>query len=209
MLDTMHTDTARDQMVQQQLRAWHVLSQPVLDTFARIPREAFVPPAFREVAYADTEIGGRILQTVAPKPTDRVLEIGSGSGFLTACLAAHACSVRSIEIRADLAQQATTNLRTVGVRNATVEHRDAYAREALGSSEYEVIVLTGSLPARDARFEERLAPGGRLFVVLGTGTTLHASLGERGADGTLQWSVLFETALKPLSGAPVPSSFSF
>jgi protein-L-isoaspartate(D-aspartate) O-methyltransferase len=155
------------------------------------------------------KIGGRILQTVAPKPTDRVLEIGSGSGFLTACLAAHACSVRSIEIRADLAQQATTNLRTVGVRNATVEHRDAYAREALGSSEYEVIVLTGSLPARDARFEERLAPGGRLFVVLGTGTTLHASLGERGADGTLQWSVLFETALKPLSGAPVPSSFSF
>ena len=222
MLDTMHTDTARDQMVQQQLRAWHVLSQPVLDTFARIPREAFVPPAFREVAYADTgiplgggdhmlapKIGGRILQAVAPKPTDRVLEIGSGSGFLTACLAAHACSVRSLEIRADLAQHAATSLRTVGVRNATVEHRDAYAREALGSSEYEVIVLTGSLPARDARFEERLAAGGRLFVVLGTGTTLHASLGERGADGTLQWSVLFETALKPLIGAPVPSAFSF
>ena len=92
MLNTMHTDTARDQMVHQQLRAWHVLSQPVLDTFARIPREAFVPPAFRDVAHADTgiplgggdhmlapKIGGRILQAVAPKPTDRVLEIGSGS----------------------------------------------------------------------------------------------------------------------------------
>lgn len=181
-----------------------------------------MPPAFRDVAHADTgiplgggdhmlapKIGGRILQAVAPKPTDRVLEIGSGSGFLTACLAAHACSVRSLEIRADLAQQATASLRTVGVHNATIEHRDAYAREVLGSSEYEVIVLTGSLPAREARFEERLAPGGRLFVVLGTGTTLHASLAERGANGTLQWSALFETALKPLSGAPIPSSFSF
>jgi protein-L-isoaspartate(D-aspartate) O-methyltransferase len=218
----MHTDTAREQMIQQQLRAWHVLDQSVLDTFARVPRERFVPPAFAEVAFADTEIplgggdhmlapkvAGRIVQAVAPKPTDRVLEIGTGSGFVSACLAAHACSLRSLEIRADLAAQAAQNLRAASVRNATVEHRDAYAPEALGNGAYEVIVLTGSLPSRDARFEERLAPGGRMFVVLGSGPVMEASLVTRAADGSLSCAGLFETALKPLVGAPQPSGFRF
>jgi protein-L-isoaspartate(D-aspartate) O-methyltransferase len=218
----MQTDTAREQMVHQQLRAWHVLSLPVLETFRRIPRESFVPEAFRDVAYADTaiplgggdhmlapKVAGRILQSVAPKPTDRVLEIGTGSGFLTACLAAHGCSVRSLEIRADLAAQAAKNLAAAGVRNAAVEHRDAYAPEALGNGEFEVIVLTGSLPVADARFERHLAAGGRLFVVLGTGVNMEASLAERAADGSLRWSGLFETSLKPLVGAPLPTAFRF
>jgi protein-L-isoaspartate(D-aspartate) O-methyltransferase len=218
----MQTDPAREQMVHQQLRAWHVLSQHVLDTFARIPREVFVPEAFRDVAYADTaiplgggdamlapKVAGRILQAVAPKPTDRVLEIGTGSGFLTACLAAHACSVRSLEIREDLARQATKNLATAGVRNATVEHRDAYAPEALGNGGCEVIVLTGSLPVWDARFAHHLTEGGRLFAVIGTGVTMEASLVERSADGALRWNGLFETLLKPLVGAPPPTGFRF
>ena len=218
----MHTDTAREQMIQQQLRAWHVLDQSVLDTFARVPRERFVPPAFAEVAFADTaiplgggdhmlapKVAGRIVQAVAPQPTDRVLEIGTGSGFVSACLAAHACSLRSLEIRADLAAQAAQNLRAAGVRNAAVEHRDAYAPEALGNGAYEVIVLTGSLPSRDARFEERLAPGGRMFVVLGSGPVMEASLVTRAADGSLSCAGLFETALKPLVGAPQPSGFRF
>ena len=218
----MHTDTAREQMIQQQLRAWHVLDQSVLDTFARVPRERFVPPAFAEVAFADTaiplgggdhmlapKVAGRIVQAVAPQPTDRVLEIGTGSGFVSACLAAHACSLRSLEIRADLAAQAAQNLLAAGVRNATVEHRDAYAPEALGNGAYEVIVLTGSLPSRDVRFEERLAPGGRMFVVLGSGPVMEASLVTRAADGSLSCAGLFETALKPLVGAPQPSGFRF
>lgn len=218
----MQTDIAREQMIHQQLRAWHVLEQPVLDTFARVPRERFVPPAYAEVAFADTEIplgggdhmlapkvAGRIVQAVAPRPTDRVLEIGTGSGFVTACLAAHACSLRSLEIRGDLAQQAALNLRAAEVRNAAVEHRDAYAPDALGEGRYEVIVLTGSLPAREPRFEERLAPGGRLFVVLGAGPVMEASLVTRAADGSLTCSGLFETALKPLLGAPRPSAFRF
>jgi protein-L-isoaspartate(D-aspartate) O-methyltransferase len=218
----MQTETAREQMIHQQLRAWHVLDQAVLETFARVPRERFVPPAYAEVAFADTEIPlggddhmlapkvvGRIVQAVAPQPTDRVLEIGTGSGYLSACLAAHACSVRSLEIRADLAAQATQNLRAAGVRNAAVEHRDAYASEALGNGTYEVIVLTGSLPARDSRFEERLAPGGRLFVVLGSGPVMEASLVTRSADGSLTCAGLFETVLRPLVGAPQPSSFRF
>lgn len=218
----MQIETAREQMIHQQLRAWHVLDQTVLDTFTRVPREIFVPAAFREVAFADTaiplgdgdhmlapKVAGRIVQTVAPRPTDRVLEIGTGSGYLSACLAAQGCSVRSLEIRRDLAEQATQNLRAAGVRNATVEHRDAYAPEALGNGLYETIVLTGSLPARDARFEERLAPGGRLFVVLGTGPVMEASLVTRAADGSLTCTGLFETALKPLVGAPQPPAFRF
>lgn len=218
----MQIETAREQMIHQQLRAWHVLDQAVLETFARVPRERFVPPAYAEVAFADTEIplggddhmlapkvAGRIVQAVAPQPTDRVLEIGTGSGYLSACLAAHACSVRSLEIRADLAAQASHNLRAAGVRNAAVEHRDAYASEALGNGAYEVIVLTGSLPARDARFEERLAPGGRLFVVLGSGPVMEASLVTRAADGPPTCAGLFETVLRPLVGAPQPSSFRF
>jgi protein-L-isoaspartate(D-aspartate) O-methyltransferase len=218
----MQTDTAREQMIHQQLRAWHVLDQSVLDTFARVPRERFVPPAYAEVAFADTEIplgggdhmlapkvAGRIVQSVAPQPTDRVLEIGTGSGYLSACLAAHACSVRSLEIREDLAQRAADNLRAAGARNAAVEHRDAYASEALGNGAYEVIVLTGSLPARDARFEERLAPGGRMFVVLGSGPVMEASLVTRAADGSLTCTGLFETVLRPLVGAPRPPSFRF
>lgn len=218
----MQTEIAREQMIHQQLRAWHVLDQTVLDTFARVPRERFVPPAYAEVAFADTDIplggddhmlapkvAGRIVQAVAPQPTDRVLEIGTGSGYLTACLAAHACSVRSLEIRADLAKTAAENLKSAGVRNAAVEHRDAYAPEALGNGVYEVIVLTGSLPARDARFEERLAPGGRLFVVLGSGAVMEASLVTRAADGSLTCTEIFETVLKPLVGAPQPPAFRF
>ena len=218
----MQTEIAREQMIHQQLRAWHVLDQTVLDTFARVPRERFVPPAYAEVAFADTDISlggddhmlapkvaGRIVQAVAPQPTDRVLEIGTGSGYLSACLAAHACSVRSLEIRADLAKTAAENLKSAGVRNAAVEHRDAYAPEALGNGVYEVIVLTGSLPARDARFEERLAPGGRLFVVLGSGAVMEASLVTRATDGSLTCTEIFETVLRPLVGAPQPPAFRF
>lgn len=218
----MQIEPARGQMVHQQLRAWHVLSQAVLDTFARVPREIFVPEAFREVAYADTEIplgggdhmlapkvAGRILQAVAPKPTDRVLEIGTGSGYLTACLAAPGCSVRSLEIREDLARQAGMNLSAAGVHSALIEHRDAYAPGALGEGPYDVIVLTGSLPTPDPRFERLLAVGGRLFEVVGSGVTMAAGLVERTADGSLHRSALFETALRPLVGAPAPTPFTF
>jgi len=222
MLDTMHTDTARDQMVQQQLRAWHVLSQPVLDTFARIPREAFVPPAFREVAYADTgiplgggdhmlapKVTGRILQALAIQPADQALEIGTGSGYLTAGLAARARSVRSLEIRADLAAQAAKNLAGIGVRNVTVEHRDAYANEGLGSTAYDVIALTGSLPIDDARYARQLAIGGRLFAVIGQGAVMEATLIERVSADEFRRTVLFETSLKALVGAAEPARFTF
>jgi len=213
---------AREQMIHQQLRAWDVLNQEVLDVVSRVPREAFVPTGYGELAFADTELPlgqgdrmlapkvvGRILQAVAPNPTERVLEIGTGSGFLTACLALTACSVRSLEIREDLASTARRHLEAAAVRNATIEHCDAYAEGALGTIAWDVIVLTGSLPLPDGRFERQLAVGGRLFAVIGTGPVMEATLIERLSSEQWRRTVLFETSLKPLVGARAKEVFAF
>lgn len=216
------TDFARQQMVQQQLRAWDVLDPTVLETFARLPREQFVPPAYAELAYADVEIplghgehmlmpkvAGRIVQSVLPHPTDRVLEIGTGSGFLTAALAAHACSVTSLERRADFADRARQQLAAIGVRNVTVVNADAFAPEALGSQAWDVIVLGGSLPLPDERFERQLTLGGRMFAVIGSGAIMTAHLIERTGAQAWRRSTLFETVLPPLVGARRPETFQF
>ena len=218
----MSFDAAREQMIQQQLRTWEVLNQSVLEVFERIPRERFVPAGYESLAYADIElplgqgdhmlapkVAGRILQALAIQPTDQALEIGAGSGYLTAGLAASARNVRSLEIRADLAAKATQNLSDVGVRNATVEHRDAYANEALGNTAYDVIALTGSLPIADARYERQLAIGGRLFAVIGQGAVMEATLIERISADQYRRTVLFETSLKALVGAAHPARFTF
>lgn len=213
---------AREQMIHQQLRAWDVLDQDVLQIFDHIPRELFVPPAYVELAFADLEIplgggdrmlapkvAGRIVQAVAPKPTDRVLLVGVGAGYLAACLAARACSVRGLELREDLAIAARQNLQNAGVRNVSVEQVNAFAPEALGSVAYDVIVLCGSLPVADPRFQQQLAIGGRLFAVIGSGLVMEARLIER--VGTDQWrsTTLFETVLKPLVGAQAVERFRF
>lgn len=218
----MSFDVAREQMIQQQLRTWEVLDQTVLDVFERIPRERFVPAGYESLAYADIElplgqgdhmlapkVAGRILQALAIQSSDQVLEVGTGSGYLTAGLAARAASVRSLEIRADLAAQAAKNLAGIGVRNATVEHRDAYANEALGSTAYDVIALTGSLPIDDARYARQLAIGGRLFAVIGQGAVMEATLIERVSAEQFRRTVLFETSLKALVGAAEPARFTF
>ena len=216
------TEAARAQMIQQQLRAWEVLDPSVLEVFARVPREKFVPPAYTELAFADIEIplghgdrmlapkvAGRILQAVAPQPTDRVLQVGVGSGYLAACLAACACSVRGLEVREDLVALARKNLAASGVRNVTVEQKNVFETDALGNSNYEVIVLTGSLPVADERFERQLTIGGRLFAVIGTGLVMEARLIERTAAEQWRSTALFETVLKPLVGARQPESFRF
>lgn len=215
-------NAAREQMIHQQLRAWDVLDQSVLDVVSGVPRPVFVPEGYAELAFADVELPlghgdrmlapkvvGRILQAVAPRPTERVLEIGTGSGFLTACLASSACSVRSLERREDLVAAARRHLEAATVRNATVEHLDAYTEGALGTHAWDVIVLTGSLPLPDSRFEQQLALGGRLFAVIGSGPVMEATLIER--LGTEQWrrTVLFETSLKALVGAEAPERFTF
>lgn len=216
------TARAREQMVQQQLRTWEVLDTSVLATFARLDRELFVPSAYAALAYADVEIplghgetmhtpkvAGRIVQAVLPRPTERVLEIGTGSGFLTAALAAHAASVISIEIRDERARSARQHLAAAGVRNATVITGDAFSPEALGNQPWDVIVLGGSLPLPDARFQRQLALGGRLFEVVGLPPVMEARLIERTGSEAWRSTRLFETSLRALQGALQPTAFRF
>ena len=218
----MLTEVAREQMIHQQVRAWEVLDQRVLQVFERVPRERFVPPAFRQLAFADTAIPlgagehmlapkvvGRILQAIEVAPGDRALEVGTGSGFLTACLAMQCASVRSLERLAGLATTARENIAALGLPSATVETIDAFVPGALGSVQFNVIVLTGSLPLPDPRFEQQLTIGGRLFVIVGTPPVMHARLVRRVSEREFVVENLFETSIAPLVGAPHPETFVF
>jgi protein-L-isoaspartate(D-aspartate) O-methyltransferase len=217
MLDS---DFARRQMIEQQVRAWAVLDAAVLETMGRVPREAFVPPAYRELAFADLAVPighgqhmltptleGRILQSLELRPDDAVLEVGTGSGFFAACLGALTRSVTSLEIFADLADAARTSLARSGASNVTVANVDAFGREY--ASRYDVIVLTGSLPVYDPRFESLLAEGGRLFAVVGQGHAMDARRITCTGPGQWQRQSLFETAMDPLVHAPEPPKFIF
>lgn len=213
-------DFARRQMIEQQVRAWEVLDQAVLETMARVPREQFAPPAYRELAFADMNVPlghgqsmlapkleGRILQSLELGSDDRVLEVGTGSGYFAACLAALSRSVTSLEIFPDLAESARANLARAGVRNVTVEAADVYARLDLAG--YDVVVLTGSLPLYDDRFERALAEGGRLFAVVGQGNVMEARRITRTGSGQWLRESLFETVMDPLIHAVEPPRFVF
>jgi protein-L-isoaspartate(D-aspartate) O-methyltransferase len=217
MIDAL---SARHQMVEQQVRAWSVLDLKVLEVMDRIPREQFVPPAFREVAYADMciplghgqlmlapKVEGRILQALAIQPQDRVLEVGTGSGYFAACLAQLARSVRSIEIFRELADTARANLERNGVRSVTVEVGDAMTMDEDGA--FDVIAVTGSLPVYDPRFERALAAGGRLFITVGVGPVMDARRITRVGRGDWTRESLFETRIDPLVNAPTPPAFVF
>jgi len=216
----MSTEFALDQMVMQQVRAWDVLDDRVLDVMRRVPRERYVPRAYREVAHADTAIPlahgqrmlapkvvGRILQALEASALDAVLEIGTGSGYLTACLAASARAVHSIDIYDDIAAAARERLAANGVTNAEVRTADAFAAQI--GTRYNVIVLTGSLPCYDERFQEALEPGGRLFVIVGEGQALSARLVRRVSASRWTSEDLFETWVEPLVHAPRPPRFVF
>lgn len=212
------TEAARTQMVRQQVRAWDVLDPSVLDVLARVPREEFVPAAFRSLAFADTavpighgqfmltpQVEGRLLQSLALKPTDRVLEIGTGSGFLTACLATLAGEVHSLEIHAELAGQARRTLSAQGVRNAEVVTADVF--RYVPAARFDAIAVTGSVPTYDHRFQEWLAEGGRLFLVVGEPPLMEALL-VRGAGAGSQ-SSLFETEIPALLNSAAAERFRF
>jgi protein-L-isoaspartate(D-aspartate) O-methyltransferase len=214
------TDSAREQMVQQQVRAWDVLDERVLDTIRRVPRERFVPSPHRFLAYADVSIplphgqhmlrpnvAGRLLQSLELLGSERVLEIGTGTGFVTACLAAVGASVRSVEIFPDLADAARDNLAALGLRNAEVVTADATQLE--DGRRYDAIAITASLPVYDDRFQRLLAPGGRLFVIVGGAPVMEACLIRCVAEGTYAREGLFETVVDPLINAPRPRAFTF
>ncbi len=211
---------AREQMIEQQVRAWQVLDARVLALLRLIPREQFVPPADRFLAFADVEVplahgqhmlrpsvAGRLLQALDLTGVERVLEIGAGSGFLTACLAAASVHVRSLEIFPDLADSARANLASVGVRNAEIVTADALQGDA--GPLYHAIALTGSLPVYDERFQRQLEIGGRLFAFVGEAPVMDARLVRRvSADGWICES-LFETVVDPLVNARRPEEFAF
>jgi protein-L-isoaspartate(D-aspartate) O-methyltransferase len=212
---------ARIQMTYQQVRAASVLPPEVLAVFERLRREDFVPDAWRGAAYGDFAIPladgqhmltptvvGRILQAVTVRRSDSILEVGTGSGYLTACLALLGQQVHSLELRPEIARDARTHLAGAGIGNATVEEADVFAWQPAAPS-YDVIVLTGSLPIYDPRFEALLAPGGRLFAVVGDAPAMEARLLRWGETGARDVHSLFETVIDPLTHAPQPARFQF
>ncbi len=222
---TVNEELARFNMVEQQIRPWEVLDQAVLDSLYVVRRELYVPAAYRALAFADLEIPlvaeagpgrrmlqpkveARILQEVAPKPTDKVLAVGTGSGYLAALLAHRARHVHSVEIDAGLKRLGEANLRAAGVANVTVEAGDA-ARGWPKHAPYDVIVLTGSTPELPASFLAQLAPGGRLFAVVGEAPVMAARLVTCVAPGSYNAVDLFETVLAPLANALAPERFEF
>lgn len=216
----LNVEYARTQMIAQQVRAWDVLDERVLAALRSVRREDYVPEAYRELAFADTpiplghgqamlapKIDGRILQALELRPADEVLEVGTGSGYLTACLAALAGRIRSVEIYPDLAALATRNLRAGGVTTASVETLDALRVDEVGR--YDAVVVSGSMPIYDPRFERALKAGGRLFAVVGGAPAMEALLIRRDAGGTALRTALFETDIGPLVNAPQPPRFVF
>ncbi|MDA1116565.1 MAG: protein-L-isoaspartate O-methyltransferase [Proteobacteria bacterium] len=221
----MNFELARSNMVEQQIRPWDVLDQDVLDLLYVVPREAFVPPACRALAFVDMELPlepgdaagermwapkmeARVLQELAVRKSDRVLEVGTGSGYLTALLAHRAAQVVSVECKPALAAFGRANLERHGVENVTLEIGDA-ARDWPGGATWDVIVLTGSVPVVPQALLARLAPGGRLFAVLGAPPIMTARLWVAADQGAVHDSPLFDTLIAPLANCERPSGFRF
>ena len=215
----MNPELARAQMISQQLRTWKTSSQEVLDVMATVPRENFVPDAYHDLAFADTNIPighgevmlapklqGRLLQAVDPGPVDKVMEVGTGTGFLTACLSRLTASVHSLEIQADFVDKARQRLDRLDVANVALNNADALAIDI--AKKYDIIIVTGSLPEYDDRFEKALAPGGRLSVVVGTSPVMEVLLVVRAGDHCAR-EVLFETDIPALTNVQLPESFVF
>jgi protein-L-isoaspartate(D-aspartate) O-methyltransferase len=217
----MNIEQARFNMVEQQIRPWEVLDQQVLDLLYLVRREDFVPQAYQALAFSDLEIPigegetmlqpkmeARILQEVAPGGTDKVLEVGTGSGYMAALLAHRARHVHSVEISPALKRFGEANLRKAGVVNVTVEQGDA-ARGWSKHAPYDVIVLTGSTPVLPDAFLAQLAPGGRLFAVVGEPPVMSARLVTAVGGGSFNTLDLFETVLAPLKNALEREKFVF
>ena len=218
----MQTVDAREQMIEQQVRAWDVLDERVLGIFRKIPRAHFAPAEQRYMAYMDLEVplpkgqhmlrpsvAGRLLQALELTGTERVLEIGAGSGFLTACLATVSAHVESIEIFPELAELAKSNLATLSIGNTQIVTADALATAAGQPKRYGAIAVTGSMPIPDERLQRQLEIGGRLFIIVGEAPVMTARLIRRTAEDAWTSESLFETVVDPLINARRPQEFTF
>jgi protein-L-isoaspartate(D-aspartate) O-methyltransferase len=225
-MQPMDFEKARFNMVEQQVRPWDVLDQSVLDLLWVVKREDFVPPEYRALAFSDMEIPlkvdgvdtgetmwapkleARVLQELAIKRYDNVLEIGTGSGYLSALLAHKANQVVSVEIDSRLQSFGAANLARAGVHNVRLDAGDG-SRGWAGKAPYDVIVVTGSLPVLPPSIRSQLKLGGRLAVVVGEDPVMSAEIVTRVSESGYDTVKLFETRLKPLRNAERPSSFRF
>jgi protein-L-isoaspartate(D-aspartate) O-methyltransferase len=217
----MNYEQARFNMIEQQIRTWEVLDPDILELLHAVKREDFVPPGHRALAFADLEVPlghgeammqpkveARIVQELALQPHETVYEVGTGSGYLTALLARRSRHVTSAEIHPDLKARAAASLAAAGMGNVTLLEGDS-AAAPLAEASYDVIVVTGSTPVLPRAFLDRLAPGGRLFAVVGDAPVMKATLVSQPVAGSFRNFELFETVLKPLVNAPQPPRFRF
>lgn len=220
-LDTKNLEQTRFNMVEQQIRTWYVLDADILELLYKIRREEFVPAAYRSLAFIDMEIPlehgqvmltpkmeARILQELHVKKTDKVLEVGSGSGYMTALLAEKSSHVYSVEIVPELKTMAEINLHAHDIHNVTIEQGDA-AHGWPKHGPYDVIVLTASTPVLPQAFQENLNPGGRLFAIVGEEPAMEAILITCTAPGVYTTKKLFETCTIPLKNAQPSEKFVF
>lgn len=215
----MNIEHVRENMIKQQLRTWDVLDDHLLELLQQVPREDFVPPALRNLAFVDMSIPldegqvmmnpkveGRMLQALAIQPDEDVLEVGSGSGYVTALLARQAKKVDSVEISPRLLHQVGEKLAAHSINNVVLEQGDA-AQGWNTHANYDVTVITGSLPILPNAFLESMTIGGRLFAIIGDAPVMEATLVTRVGNSDWSHEVLFETELPPLTNAQQPDRF--
>jgi protein-L-isoaspartate(D-aspartate) O-methyltransferase len=220
----MNLEEARYNMIVQQIRTWKVVDQTILDVLLAVKREAFVPAAYRGLAFVDTQIplpGGehmfapkmeaRILQDLALKKEEDVLEIGAGSGYMAALLAHQARHVTTVDIDPVLKAMAEKNLADYGVRNVDVVLGDGAQGWLNAGTEapYDAIVISGSLPALPDAFLRQIKIGGRIFAIIGTAPIMSAQIITRMSDVAYNTVNIFETEVKPLREVQAPSRFFF
>lgn len=227
-ISNMSIEQNRLNMIEQQIRTWNVLNQDVLDLLVVVKREAFVPAAYKALAFFDTEIPlpcgenmltpkmeARILQEVAPQKHENVLEIGTGSGYMAALLSYKSRHVTSIEIEPELKALADKNLSDYGITNVTALLGDGAqgwtgtSSEGGDTASYDVIVISGSLPVLPDAFLKKIKVGGRIFAIIGEAPMMSGQITTRMSDTAYSTVKLFETYEKPLRNALAPSHFSF
>lgn len=220
-MNDMNLDLARFNMVEQQVRTWDVLNPRVLDALARTPREDYAAEEYRKLSYADTElpigsgqvmlkpvVAARCLQTLNIQPDDSVLEIGTGTGYITAVISKLASQIHSIEIDHDLYQQAKTNLFTNGIHNVILHEGDA-TQEMNWGGPFDAIFATGSFPAEvPQHLLQKLKLGGRMLAVIGEHPLMQACLITRISDTEWQREEVFETSIPALQNLAKPRHFS-
>ena len=217
----MNLEETRFNMVEQQIRTWSVLDDTVLELLYKMHREDFVPAEYKSMAFVDMEIPlghgqlmhqpkmeARILQEVQVQKTDKILEVGTGSGYLTALLAAKGDHVYSVEIVPELKAMAEANLKAHDITNVTLEEGDA-SHGWPDHAPYDVIIITASTPVLPETFKPCLNPGGRLFAIIGQAPIMSVVLITCEKPGVFNTKTLFETYINPLSNAQQAEQFVF